>query len=76
MMDNANGIPFTLVYILLIIVGLVMAVAVHFLPTAIAVFRGHHQWGAIAALNLLLGWTGIFWIVALIWSLTAKRSGR
>jgi hypothetical protein len=31
--------------------------------------RGSHPlWGAIFALNLLLGWTLIGWVVALVWA--------
>ncbi len=44
--------------------------AVGFAPTIIALARHHHNSLAIFALNLLLGWTGIGWIAALIWSLT------
>ena len=45
----------------------------YFLPSALAILRGHQSWWAIVALNLLLGWTIIGWIGALIWSLTAPR---
>ncbi len=45
----------------------------HFLPTVIAGLRHHHNTLAIFMLNLLLGWTGIGWIIAFIWSLTAVR---
>lgn len=45
----------------------------YMLPTYVAVFRGHHQRMAICALNLLLGWTILGWIAALVWSLTATR---
>ena len=47
-------------------------IVVYFIPLIIGFVRKHHQRFAILALNLLLGWTGIGWIVALIWSLTAK----
>lgn len=46
-------------------------VLVHFLPTIIALARGHHNGFAIFLTNLLLGWTVIGWIIALIWSVTA-----
>ena len=52
------------------LVVLIIGLAIYFLPTAIAINRGHMSKGAIFALNLLLGWIGIGWIVALIWSLT------
>lgn len=44
------------------------------LPGWIAVSRKHHNSIAIALLNLLLGWTIIGWIAALIWSVTAVRN--
>ncbi|MEO1038003.1 MAG: superinfection immunity protein [Pseudomonadota bacterium] len=50
---------------------IVLAVLLHFLPTLIALLRGHHNGFAIFLTNLLLGWTVIGWIVALIWSFTA-----
>ena len=52
---------------------LVIGFFAYFLPAVIAFVRGHHQWVAISALNLLLGWTALGWIAAFIWSLTAKR---
>lgn len=44
------------------------------LPLVIAFRRRHPQRFAIAALNLLLGFTGFGWCLALIWSLTAVRT--
>lgn len=56
----------------LVLVALFMAamVAGYFVPTIIAGRRKHHNLGAIIAVNLLLGWSLIGWIVALVWSLT------
>ena len=45
-------------------------VILYLLPAFVAGARGHQNTGAILALNLLLGWTMIGWIVALVWSLT------
>ncbi|WP_429911133.1 superinfection immunity protein [Glycocaulis sp.] len=52
---------------------LVLLLVGHFLPTIIAVARGHHNGFAIFLTNLLLGWTLIGWVVALIWSTTAVQ---
>lgn len=52
---------------------LVLLLVGHFLPTIIAVARGHHNGFAIFLTNLLLGWTVIGWVVALIWSTTAVQ---
>lgn len=41
-------------------------------PTIIAYRRGHHNWEAIGAVNMFLGWTILGWIAALIWALTKR----
>jgi hypothetical protein len=43
----------------------------YFLPTLIASLRGHHNAPAICVTNVFLGWTGVAWFAALIWSFTA-----
>ena len=40
----------------------------YFLPTIIACCRGKKNSAAIFLLNLLLGWTFIGWVVALVWA--------
>lgn len=47
---------------------LVFLAAVYFIPTIVA--RGKRNFGAIFALNLLLGWTVIGWVGSLVWALT------
>lgn len=45
---------------------------VYLTPTIIAFARGHaSKWG-IGVLNIVLGWSLVFWVVALIWSLSNK----
>lgn len=44
------------------------------IPGFVASSRNHHNAAAIWALSLLLGWTLLGWVVALVWSLTAKQS--
>ncbi len=56
-----------------LLVLLALGVAFYFLPLIIAASRSHHNAVAIAALNLLLGWTALGLIIALVWSLTAIR---
>jgi hypothetical protein len=43
------------------------------LPWAIAATRGKVNSGAIFWLNLLLGWTVIGWVIALVMSLSAHQ---
>ena len=44
----------------------------YFLPTIVAGARAHVNTLAIFVLNLLLGWTLLFWLAALIWAFTAN----
>ena len=48
-------------------------IVLYFLPGFEAYHRKHSKAGAIMALNVLLGWTFLGWVAALIWSLTEKR---
>lgn len=43
--------------------------AIHFLPTIIAALRRGRNVVGIFLLNLLLGWTVIGWVIALVWAL-------
>jgi hypothetical protein len=56
------------------IVLLAIAIIVYFIPNWIASARKHHNANAIFVTNLLLGWTALGWIAALIWSLTAVKA--
>lgn len=40
----------------------------YFLPTIVAVNRGHRV-GGVLVLNVLFGWTGIGWMALLLWAL-------
>lgn len=54
------------------ILVLLFALAVYLIPTIIAFARGHaSKWG-IGVLNIILGWSLVFWVVALIWALSNK----
>lgn len=54
------------------ILVLLFVLAIYLIPTIIAFARGHaSKWG-IGVLNIVLGWSLVFWVVALIWSLSNK----
>jgi Superinfection immunity protein len=40
----------------------------YFLPTILAVRRGHEV-APVLLLNLFLGWTGIGWLILLLWAI-------
>jgi len=49
-------------------VSLLIFLGFYFLPSIIACARRNHNALAVFVLNLLVGWTIIGWIVALVWS--------
>ncbi len=66
-MDTIPSDPtdaFMFVFIILVI---------YFLPPSVASFRHHHNTGAIFILTLLLGWTVLGWVAALVWASTVVR---
>ena len=46
-------------------------IALYFAPALAATLHKHPQHGAIAILNLFLGWTVIGWVAALVWAYVA-----
>lgn len=46
---------------------------IYFFPWVVAVSRHHHNNLAIFVLNLLLGWTFIGWVAALVWATTDPK---
>jgi len=53
---------------------LFMNIPLCMLPTSIAGYRAHQNTGAVAILNVLLGWTGLGWVAALAWSFAKPAS--
>ena len=47
-----------------------LAIAIYLLPTIVVIGRRRNNALAIIALNILLGWTFIGWVAALVWALT------
>lgn len=54
----------------------IVLVLLYFTPTITAVMRKNHNSIAIFVLNLLLGWTLIGWIIALIWAYKVPTTER
>lgn len=54
----------------------VVAIVVYFAPSWIALARRVHHPIPIFLLNLVLGWSVIGWVVALVWALLATKAVR
>jgi len=51
-------------------IGLIIIIifGLYLLPSLISFLQRNKNWMAVFLLNLFLGWTGIGWVVALVWS--------
>ncbi len=47
---------------------LLILISMYFLPTIVAFIKKRRNAAAIAVTNVLLGWTGVGWCVAMIWA--------
>jgi hypothetical protein len=54
---------------------LIIGLLFYFIPTITANVREHNNTAAIVVTNLLLGWTVVGWVAALIWSCTDNTKG-
>lgn len=52
-------------------VTICLILALYLLPSFVAAYRVHHNAVAIIVLNILLGWTVLGWVGALVWACTA-----
>jgi hypothetical protein len=54
------------------ILAIIVLVCLYFLPSWVAGYREHRNFNAIFVLNILLGWSGLGWIIAFVWAFTAN----
>ena len=54
------------------ILGIIL-LALYFLPLIVAGSRSHAQTGAIAIVNIFLGWTLVGWVIAMAWACTTPQ---
>jgi hypothetical protein len=57
----------------LVPVGIFLALFLYFLPWFVATRRNHRNEAAILIVNLLLGWSLLGWVAALVWALYRER---
>lgn len=60
-------------YNVLAVLIILSALLWYFSPSIVASRRKHPSQMGIAALNLFLGWTGLGWLIAMIWALSNNR---
>jgi hypothetical protein len=55
---------------------LIALIALDLIPTWMAFRRNHPKRGQITILNVLLGWTVIGWVVAMVWALSGSGAAQ
>jgi len=63
-----------LIAVVYVFVSIGVGGAIYFFPWIVAGIRHHRNEGAIAVLNIFLGWTGVGWVAALVWACTTDAS--
>lgn len=71
---NVENFESSIGWIILIIVGILIGLAIYFLPSIIAISKGHKYKWVILAINLVFGASGVGWDVSMIWFVWPKRS--
>lgn len=64
-MDQAGGV-------LGVVLIFAISIALYFLPVIVAQSRRHKNLDAIVVLDVILGWTILGWVIALVWSFTSN----
>ena len=57
-----------------ILVGIILLFTFYFWPTSFALFRNSSKKMGVFVVNFFTGWTGIGWLVALVWSFSSESS--
>jgi len=52
---------------------LVILGVIYMLPWLCAIVRGSTRAAGVFVLTLLLGWTGLFWVLALVWAFGSDK---
>ena len=52
-----------------VILAIICLITIFFIPVSVGLFRDSSKKWGIFLVNILVGWTGIGWIIALIWHL-------
>lgn len=67
--DSRNG------FVVVLMAACIVAMAIYALPALLAWSMGSPQRVAITLVDLLLGWTILGWIAALIWAIMSGNGG-
>lgn len=73
--DASNADAVAMMSLTCTAISILIALVLYLLPTFVALKRNHNNLAGVAVLNIFLGWTGWFWVLALVWAVWNHAPG-
>ncbi len=67
------GIAAMFIHVVVWLLAAVFGLLIYFVPSVIAAARHHEHFLWVLVLNIVLGWSGIAWVVLIIWAILGER---
>ena len=55
------------------LLGAILGLFIYFIPSIIAAARHHEHFLWVLVLNIVLGWSGIAWMILIVWAILGER---
>ena len=67
------GIAAMFLHMVVWLLGAILGLLIYFIPSIIAAARHHEHFLWVLILNIVLGWSGIAWIILMVWAILGER---
>ncbi len=67
------GIAAVFIHVMWWLLMAVLGLFVYFVPSIISAARHHEHFLWILLLNIVLGWSGIVWVVLIVWAILGEK---
>ncbi len=69
----ALGIAAMFLHVAVWLLGGIFGLFIYFIPSIIAAARHQEHFLWVLVLNIVLGWSGIVWIILMVWAILGER---
>ena len=67
------GIAAMFLHVVVWLLGAILGMFIYFIPSIIAAARHHEHFLWVLVLNIVLGWSGIAWMILIVWAILGER---
>ncbi|MGR2929340.1 superinfection immunity protein [Acidithiobacillus ferriphilus] len=67
------GITAIFLHVVVWLLGAIFGLFIYFIPSIVAAARHHEHFLWVLVLNIVLGWSGIAWIILIVWAILGER---